>query len=352
MKIKTYGALPGLVLLILILFSRTAYAGTVSISLNLSNYDTFDETVEIRYSGKKEGTAALNIFNEYKKVLELEPGFYELELSVRNDQLKLFRLQPEIISVAVSENEDQSVIIQISDSAGLQRGANDYIHSRPVESTAIAPPMISEKKYEWQDKTISTGTLRITVPNITGVQTIDYSLKDSSGKVYTYTFYRENNFTALIELPYGRYTEIGNPQIMADKGIVIPERTVFEYDYAGTAFGNSYRINEQHNFLENPPEMQLRLRLDGELLNIENLYKFSGDMVMMNLSEEVTEDQTHLSEILNKTSENIAEDKESMETGDEEEKMDNNSKVSKIIIIAICIFLSAMAITVRIFLRG
>lgn len=298
---KFVGHLAAMLLLLGSLGNITCYAaaaataGTnanVMIALDLENYDTFNEVIEISYSA--EGTAIrkieLNQYNQYQYGFLLEPGDYQFDMAVRNDQLGLFHLDPANFTLTIEslDAQMQTIIIEVTDSAGLSVDAGEGDHEEllysdiaDVERTSDFPKKAKEIPYEGkQDE--ATGYLTITGPDITGANEMNYHLVNQDGDVFDFKLEKEHNFSVRAELPFGQYTETEDYiEVIPEEGITLPGDIIFHYAYYGTHYGQTFVLQEGQKEQKNPDGMQLWFQRGNEIyFKITNLYRFAGEAVV------------------------------------------------------------------------
>lgn len=269
----------------------TAYAepesGNIIIQLELSQYDTFDETIKLTYLSQNTDeliSLELNQANGYRQELFLPEGTYQFNLSVESDRLQLIHLDPARLELEVNVsnvNTVQTVTIHVSDSAALsadsKAGEHEGITSAAGEMDEV---VIEPYHYEYSSDTLTdTGVLKVTGPDIAGVQSMSFCIKNKAGEEFYYELRSENGFKAEIELPYGLYKEVeGRVEVIPEDEITIPPDAEFYYEYYGNKFGMMFRIDESNKTVSNPKGLQLWVkRSGGANYEIPNFYKFTGD---------------------------------------------------------------------------
>lgn len=128
----------------------------------------------------------------------------------------------------------------------------------------------------------------ITGPDVTGLESISYTLRNRDGEDITCYLQKEHGFRAELQLPYGRYEEILEPvEVIADEAIPIPEDAEFYFKYYGSKISNLIFITEESKNVTNAENLQLWVRRsNGADYQVRNLYKFAGDAVMQSKGEQ------------------------------------------------------------------
>lgn len=269
----------------------TAYAepesGNIIIQLELSQYDTFDETIKLTYLSQNTDeliSLELNQANGYRQELFLPEGSYQFNLSVESDRLQLIHLDPARLELEVNAsnvNTVQTVTIHVSDSAALSADSKAGEHEGITSAAGEMDEVVMEPyHYEYSSDTLTdTGVLKVTGPDIAGVQSMSFCIKNKAGEEFYYELRSENGFKAEIELPYGLYKEVeGRVEVIPEDEITIPPDAEFYYEYYGNKFGMMFRIDESNKTVSNPKGLQLWVkRSGGANYEIPNFYKFTGD---------------------------------------------------------------------------
>lgn len=271
----------------------TTYAepesSNIIIQLDLSQYDTFDETIKLTYLSQSTDeliSLELNQVNGYMQELFLQEGSYQFNLSVESDRLQLIHLEPAKLALEVNTSNIstvQTVTIHVSDSAALSADSNAGEHEGITSAAGeMDEVVIAPYYYKYSSDTLTeTGLLKVTGPDIAGVQSMSFSIKNNTGEKFYYELRAENGFKAEIELPYGLYREVeGKVEVIPEDEIIIPPDAEFYYEYYGNKFGMMFRIDENNKTVSNPKGLQLWVKREGGAnYKIANLYKFTGDWV-------------------------------------------------------------------------
>lgn len=274
-------------------FSNSAYAETdqeanVVIRLDLSNYDSFDETIEVSCVSEEgnEIQDTLTQYNSYENAYHLPAGQYHISLTVQGDTLHLIDLMPMTFEVDAREDAVQTYTIRVQDAAGME--ANEGGHEGMEYEEESAPGAIEAERYCFTEEEEGAGTLLITGPDVTGLESISYTLRNRDGEDITCYLQKEHGFRAELQLPYGRYEEILEPvEVIADEAIPIPEDAEFYFKYYGSKISNLIFITEESKNVTNAENLQLWVRRsNGADYQVRNLYKFAGDAVMQSKGEQ------------------------------------------------------------------
>lgn len=265
-------------------FSHSAYAEAeknVIIRLDLSNYDSFNETINVSCIGDSgnEMQDTLTQYNSYENAYYLPTGRYQISLSVQGDTLHLIDLMPMSFEVHVTEDVIQTYTINVQDAAGME--VNEGGHEGMEYEEESAPRAIEAEQYSFSEKD-GAGTLLITGPDVTGLESLSYTLQSREGKDITCQLKKEYGFRAELKLPYGSYKEIlESVEVIADNDINIPEDADFYCKYYGSKLSNLIVITEENKNTTNADNLQLWVRRSGGAdYRVRNLYQFAGDAVM------------------------------------------------------------------------
>lgn len=268
----------------------------VRLSLDLSNYDTFDEKIGVLCEGENgfEAIYELNIKNNYSYIVFLEPGKYKFQLSVKNDALGLIDLSPMEFELAITSDSMQDVIIKVTDSAGLSAEADNHsgvsYDSYDEELFQVQETESVPQFYFWKDikQEGKYGVLHVKGPDVAGLKSLTYSLKDKNGETFCYLLNKSNHFEADIELPAGRYYEsFEDVSITTEDGIVIPKGATFYCKYKGNLSGQEIKILNSNSEVSVSEDMQLWVRYDGGAdVQVKNLYQYAGNSDFHNTVKE------------------------------------------------------------------
>lgn len=254
----------------------------VIVRLDLSKYDSFSEKIEViceSASGAVRGE--LNLFNHYEYKLFLEPDVeYMVSLMVIGDELNLIDLAPMQFPVVPSTDVVQTYTIAVRDSAGLAAENGGHEGMTYEEESAEIP--LEAETYIDESSDSSIGTLTVTGADVAGVKSFTYSLQDQEGNTKTYVLKKENDFKAVIYLPYGKYQELlENVTVEPEEGITIPEDAAFYCKYYGNKYSQRIVIDSRRQESENLSKMQLWVKREGGAeYRMDNLYQFAGNAVM------------------------------------------------------------------------
>lgn len=266
-----------------LLFSHPAYAeaekdANIILRLDLSNYDSFNETINVSCIGDSgdEIRDTLTQYNNYENAYYLPSGRYQISLSVQGDTLHLIDLMPMSFEVQATDDVIQTYTINVQDAAGME--ANEGGHEGMEYEEESEPRAIEAEQYSFV-KEEEAGILLITGPDVTGLESISYTLRSREGEDITCHLKKEHGFRAELQLPYGRYEEILEPvEVIADEDINIPEDTEFYLRYYGSKISNLIVITEENRNTSNANNLQLWVRRSsGADYRVRNLYQFIGD---------------------------------------------------------------------------
>lgn len=267
-------------------FSYSAYAAetekNVIIRLDLSHYDSFSETINVNCIGDNgdEMQDTLTQYNNYENAYYLPTGRYQISLSVQGDTLNLIDLMPMSFEVYATEDEIQTYIIKVQDAAGME--ANEGSHEGMEYEEESAPRAIEAEQYTFTETEEEAGTLLITGPDVTGLESLSYTLQSQEGKDIICQLKKEYHFRAELKVPYGRYKEMLGPvEVIANEDINIPEDAEFYLKYYGSKFSNLLVVTEESRNATNADNLQLWVRRSsGADYRVRNMYQFAGDEVM------------------------------------------------------------------------